>query len=177
MLLARLLLHLLLRVELTWHHLLTCGERLESIVRLLLHSHRLVRHEGVWPGGLLHLGEWICATHVLLCIQHHARLELLLHVGSHHLHHLVLLLLLLHELLLLVAHRVRDEGGRLLRLLLSRSWVLSHWDIHRCEWIVGQLLLCWLLLGGSGVEVEDVNGFGCFRTCPFIHSTCKKCIK
>lgn len=142
LLLARLLLHLLLRVELTWH-LLLLWERLESIV-WLLHIHvGLVGHELVLLR--LHIVEWILIlAHVLLLIEHHSRLELLCHVGSHHLHHLVLLLHVGLRLLLFVTHWVRDEASRLSRLCTSCVRVLRDGVIH-CEWVIWIEGLLWLL--------------------------------
>ena len=165
--LAWLLRHLLLRVELVGHLLL--WESLEGIVLLLLrHAHaNWIGHEGVRLVRCLHVSEGILA-HVLLLLQHHARLKLVLHVGGHHLHHLVLLLHVNLRLLLFVAHWVWDEGwfrwvGRL--GLLGQVHVAS---VHHRKGIPSSgkviLLLIRLLLSRSLFKVENINALGRFRS-------------
>jgi hypothetical protein len=134
-------------------------EGLEGIVLLLHHS--WVGHEGIRLWVLLHVGERILPSHLLLLLHHHVGLELLLHVGRHHVHHLILLL---HVGVLMMAHRVWNETGW---LLLSRylllQWLLLAWYsvVHGKGIVAGSsthviLLRLICLLSWCGIKVENI---------------------
>ena len=163
-----LLIWLLSRIELTHVHLLVLlRESLESVVVLWTHHARSISHE--WIRLVLHRTTKRILAHILLLLlHHHVGLELLLHVGRHHLHHLVLLSHVHLRLLLLVTHWVRDETSwsvwfstlRLLLLLLRHLiWHIEGISARHSSKIY-LLLLHGLLsvhVSRTRVKIEDID--------------------